>query len=444
MKQHGPSESKVIRLRALLAIVMSPTGQHFGLEILHVCGVGHFIPKVKAAIDSILRSFHRTYSQALLNSSRTAMENGGIQEILFHHSQETELRASERDAVGLIFLSSVDSQIRHIAVELVRCVRALGNYTRELLLHEQSDHNLKDEAETIFIIDVLEEHGAVELCPSSVQEAKLEVIQWLAHIKPAELGGKFEVSYNVDATCRLEVIQWLAHIKPAELGGKDNKKLEQWLMYVACSCPSDIREGGDSEAIKELFHLIFPSLHAATMALGHSHLEICEVMFSELASVIDEVSLEAEGKPKWKIRSVEHFLACVSPLGKEWFPKHSALAFEHLLCLLEIILLMLKALLQHTQMDAAQSPHVCNCISVGREHFVLGGTSVLLEALLQSCSLPGSHPHELGQFENGFAAAEEKILAPQTSFKARSGSLQFAMLGLGAGSTSVAQPNASE
>ncbi|KAF3667269.1 hypothetical protein FXO38_08691, partial [Capsicum annuum] len=160
MKQHGPSESKVIRLRALLAIVMSPTGQHFGLEILHVCGVGHFIPKVKAAIDSILRSFHRTYSQALLNSSRTAMENGGIQEILFHHSQETELRASERDAVGLIFLSSVDSQIRHIAVELVRCVRALGNYTRELLLHEQSDHNLKDEAETIFIIDVLEEHGA--------------------------------------------------------------------------------------------------------------------------------------------------------------------------------------------------------------------------------------------------------------------------------------------
>ncbi|PHU27463.1 hypothetical protein BC332_05795 [Capsicum chinense] len=74
MKQHGPSESKVIRLRALLAIVMSPTGQHFGLEILHVCGVGHFIPKVKAAIESILRSFHRTYSQALLNSSRTAMD----------------------------------------------------------------------------------------------------------------------------------------------------------------------------------------------------------------------------------------------------------------------------------------------------------------------------------------------------------------------------------
>lgn len=90
----------------------------------------------------------------------------GLKRSSFHQPQEAiEFRASEIDAVGLMFLSSVDSQIRHTALELLRCVRALRHDIKELSVYERPEYILRNEAEPIFIIDVLEENGVRNIFP---------------------------------------------------------------------------------------------------------------------------------------------------------------------------------------------------------------------------------------------------------------------------------------
>ncbi|KAI7744180.1 hypothetical protein M8C21_020798, partial [Ambrosia artemisiifolia] len=153
--------------------------------------------------------------------------------------------------------------------------------TLEVMLSENHDKNRWARC-----LSELVKYGAL-LCPCSVQEAKVQITKRLALVTPAELGGK-------------------AH----QVQDADNK-LDQWLMYAvfACSCPPG-REVSGAAATRELFYLVIPSLksgceasvHAAIMALGRSHLEVCEIMFSELASFMDEISLETEGKSKWKIQ----------------------------------------------------------------------------------------------------------------------------------------------
>jgi hypothetical protein len=155
-----------------------------------------------------------------------------------------------------------------------------------------------------------------------------------------------------------------------------------------------------------------------------------------------------------EIVSLEDLFARASPpICTEWFPKHSSLAFGHILRLLErgpldyqrVVLLMLKSLLQQTPVDPSQIPQVYNVVSQLVEGALCAEALNVLEALLRSCSgvggqqadeLGGGFGGENGGHGGGGMAGEkvlERMLLPQSSFKARSGPLQYAAAGSGFG-----------
>lgn len=237
------------------------------------------------------------------------------------------------DAIGLIFLCSVDVQTRHTALELLRCARALQNDIRQYS-KRKSDF---EELQPTFVIDVFEEAGE-----DIVQKCYWDPGRWFDlrrewDVVPAEVTLQSilespdksrwsrclsELVKNAAVLCpdavdaaRLEVVQRLSNMTPLDLGGKGLQtqdfegKLEQWHMYsmFACSCPPEESEDGGMQAAKDMFNMIFPLLkstsegqvYAAMLALGHAHVDLFEVMLVSLLTFLG-VTSEAESRPKWK------------------------------------------------------------------------------------------------------------------------------------------------
>jgi hypothetical protein len=170
--QHVTSIDPVVREEAVLVlnrIVRYLPNRRFAV----LKGMANFILKLPdefpililnslGRLVELMRLWRGCLSEELLtkdvqNFKRSSLGGDTLQ-------RSSEFRASEMDAVGLVFLSSADVQIRLTALELLRCVRALKNDLRDCSANEWGDNKLKLEPEPIFIIDIIEENGVSFLC----------------------------------------------------------------------------------------------------------------------------------------------------------------------------------------------------------------------------------------------------------------------------------------
>jgi hypothetical protein len=173
--QHVTSIDPVVREEAVLVlnrIVRYLPNRRFAV----LKGMANFILKLPDEIPililnslgrlvELMRLWRGCLSEELLtkdvqNFERSSLGSDTMQRSPLPRSRDiSEFRASEMDAVGLVFLSSADVQIRLTALELLRCVRALKNDLRDCSTNEWGDSKLKLEPEPIFIIDIIEENG---------------------------------------------------------------------------------------------------------------------------------------------------------------------------------------------------------------------------------------------------------------------------------------------